>query len=445
MYSSTKFIRRRAAASLTAAFILLIAKAPAQTPPAADARVPAANFAEKLCKVYGNVKASFTTEGTDTLLKLEFGGGDGKFGGGWFPIPAPKVDDAKCRGIALTARGNGTTPGQSFLHLKDAKGGAYRSKDLKELYPNKEWTEMVLGPGDFIIDPMGNAEVNKTLPKEPKWTEIRRMDISAVSLESEPAIEFKAIGFATGDAPAAAAPAAAKTATSDPMAKYAGVVLQNNAGNEPLTPFARGIKFPQGTWLERHEQFLARARQGDVDLLWLGDSITDNWNSNKGVYKKLFPDVKSANFGIGGDGTQHLLWRLQNGELEGIEPKIAVLLIGTNNVQWHQSAQIAAAIEKIVGTIRAKCPKTKVLLMGIFPRGDIPATSPGHARIQEVNATISKLDDGRNVRYLDIRSKLTNPDGTLLEEAFIDKVHLSPKGFTIWAEAIKPLMEEMTR
>jgi lysophospholipase L1-like esterase len=223
------------------------------------------------------------------------------------------------------------------------------------------------------------------------------------------------------------------------------VVFQTNAGSDALAPIAVKADFPEGSWLQRHDTFVARAKQGDVDLLWLGDSIIDNWNRAKGTYRKLYPNVKAANFGIGGDGTQNLLWRLENGELDGLQPKVVIVLIGGNNVQWHQTEQIAAAIERIVKTIRAKCPKAKVLLMGILPRADIEASSPGHQRIREVNAIISKLDDGQYVRYLDIRSKLTNADGTLLEDAFVDKVHLSSKGFTLWAESMQPLLDGMTR
>ena len=417
-------------------------------------RIPAKNLSEKQCLVYGNVKATFPTEGTDTLLRLEFGTGDGVFGGAWFSIPAPKFENTPCHAIALTLRGNGKLPGKAFLFLKTENGGVYRSKDLASLFAQKEWQELLLNAQDFIIDPAGKPEVNKNLPKQPLWTDLRRIDISAVSLESEPTLELKAISFALGAAPSAttasSTPLAAPTLPppakpADPASKYPGLVLQNNAGNDALTPVAKGIKFPEGSWLERHEKFVARAKQGDVDLLWLGDSITDNWNNAKGTYRKLFPNVKSANFGIGGDGTQNLLWRLENGELDGLQPKVAIVLIGTNNVQWHQSAQIAAAIEKIVKTIRTHCPKTNVLLMALFPRADVPASSPAHQRIREVNALISKLDDGRNVRYLDIRAKLTNADDTILDDAFADKVHLSPKGFTIWAESMQPLLDEMNK
>jgi lysophospholipase L1-like esterase len=213
----------------------------------------------------------------------------------------------------------------------------------------------------------------------------------------------------------------------------------------PLTPATKTTKFLEGSWMERHEKFVQRAKQGDVALLWLGDSITDNWKHFRGTFGKYYANYKTANFGISGDQTQNLLWRLQNGELEGIQPKITVLLVGTNNVQWDPADQVAAGIAKIVETIRAKCPTTKILLMAIFPRGDLPATSSAYQRIKEVNTIIAKLDDGKNVRYLDISAKLTNPDGSIPAEIMSDKVHLVTKGFQIWAESLQPFLDEVIK
>lgn len=426
--------------------------APATPEPAT--RIPAKNLAEKQCFAYSNVKATFLTEGEDTILRLAFGTGDGLFGGAWFPIPAPKIEPSQCRGIGLTVRGNGSVPGKAFLVIKNGKGAAYRSKDLSKLFADKSWQDVLLTADDFALDAAIKPEIAKDLPKQPDWSSLNRLEFAAVNLEAEPAIEFKGVYFVMGKADAAAptsAPAAAEK-PAEPTAKPAapaaapsGPVLQSNAGSDALTPIAKAAKFPDGTWLERHEKFVARAKQGDVDLLWLGDSITDNWNRNKATYRTLYPNIKAANFGIGGDGTQNLLWRLENGELDGIQPKVAIVLIGANNVQWHASEQIAAAIERIVKTIRTQCPKAKVLLMGILPRADVPASSPAHQRTREVNAIIRKLDDGRNVRYLDIGSKLTHADGTIVDDAFADKVHLSPKGFTLWAESMQPLLDEMMK
>jgi lysophospholipase L1-like esterase len=197
-------------------------------------------------------------------------------------------------------------------------------------------------------------------------------------------------------------------------------------------------------WLKRHEGFVAIAEKGDVDLLFLGDSITDAWRTKpiQPIWEKHFGGLKPANFGIGGDRTQHVLWRITNGELDGIKPRVVVLMIGTNNTGNDSAAQIAEGVEAIVKTIRTKSPATKVLLLAVFPRGPQPGT-PVRAKIDEINKTISKLDDGASVRYLDIGKKFLQDDGTLTKDIMPDFLHLSPRGYEIWAEAITPLLKEM--
>ena len=196
--------------------------------------------------------------------------------------------------------------------------------------------------------------------------------------------------------------------------------------------------------------FLEIAKKGNIDVLFLGDSITDAWggeghnpNANGAkVWKKLFEPMKAANFGIGGDRTQHVLWRLQNGELEGFKPKVVVLMIGTNNTGSDSAAQIAEGVEAIVKTIRTKSPTTKVMLLAVFPRGAEPGT-PVRAKIDEINKTISKLDDGANVRYLDIGTKFLKDDGTLTKDIMPDFLHLSAKGYDIWAASIEAKLKEL--
>ena len=412
-----------------------------------DGRIPAFSTTQKAF-TFANAKATNTTDASASVLKLEYGTGDGIFGGAWFPVSAPRVASEQCRGVGLTLRGNGNKPGNAYLFIRN-KDGSYRSKDIASAFAGTQWTDLLLPSDAFIPDPSNKAAAAK-MPAKVDWTTVQRIDISAVNIQSEPALEIKAVYFVVGDAALtvatpAANPAPAASTEDFPADPPAGVILQTNAGSDALTPMPKKVQFPEGTWWQRHQRFVARAKQGNVDLLWLGDSITDNWSKFKGTYRQLYPTVKAANFGIGGDGTQNLLWRLQNGELDGLSPKVAIVLIGTNNVQWHQSAQISSAIEKIVQTIRQKCPTTKVLLLGIFPRGDLAAGSAGQLRIPEVNATIAKLDDGKNVRYLDLHSKVANPDGSIIADAFADKVHLSPKGFTIWAQSMQPLLDELMR
>jgi len=186
-----------------------------------------------------------------------------------------------------------------------------------------------------------------------------------------------------------------------------------------------------------------RAKKGSVDLLFLGDSITEGWGKNP-VWQKTYEPLNAANFGIGGDTTENVLWRLENGEVDGISPKVAVLLIGTNNfgLEGHAPDAVAKGVTAVVQTLRKRLPSTKVLLLAIFPRDEKPNTDT-RKKIQTVNEQIVKLDDRKNVRFLDIGAKLSNPDGSLSKEVMPDFLHLSEKGYQIWADAMAPLLKEL--
>jgi lysophospholipase L1-like esterase len=196
-------------------------------------------------------------------------------------------------------------------------------------------------------------------------------------------------------------------------------------------------------WTQRHENFLKRAKEGKLDLLFLGDSITEGWGNNA-VWQKTYAPLNAANFGIGGDTTENVLWRILNGEIDGISPKVAVLMIGTNNfgLEGHQPPDVAKGITTIVQTLRKKLPATKILLLGIFPRDEKPNTD-ARKKIQKVNEQIAGLDDKKNVRFLDIGAKFTSPDGSLSKEIMPDFLHLSEKGYQIWADAIDPLLKQL--
>jgi lysophospholipase L1-like esterase len=196
----------------------------------------------------------------------------------------------------------------------------------------------------------------------------------------------------------------------------------------------------------RHQRFLERAKKGDVEVLFLGDSITQGWEgSGKEAWKKHYEPLKAANFGIGGDRTQHVLWRITEGkELEGITPKAAVLMIGTNNMGSNSAEQIADGVRAIVAELRHQKPHMKVLVLGIFPRNP-KASDPVRGKIKEVNQSIAKLDDGKNVKYLDIGDKFLEPDGSLTKETMPDYLHLSKKGYQIWADAVGPTLDGMLK
>lgn len=216
-----------------------------------------------------------------------------------------------------------------------------------------------------------------------------------------------------------------------------GDVQSGDKKNPAATPAPR-----DKGWVKRHDGFVEIAKKGDVDLLFLGDSITDGWRSQKKTWDAAFAAYKPANFGIGGDRTQHVLWRIQNGELDGIKPKVAVLMIGTNNTGSDSAEQIAEGVTAVVKTIQEKSPDTKVLLLAVFPRGKM-IPNPGNTKIIEINKMISKLDDGgKKVKYLDIGEKFMK-DGQIPGSIMPDYLHLSADGYQIWADAITPTLKDM--
>ena len=167
-----------------------------------------------------------------------------------------------------------------------------------------------------------------------------------------------------------------------------------------------------GGWMTRHESFNKKVAQGNVDLVFIGDSITQGWEGNgKDIWAKYYGERNAVNLGIGGDRTQHVIWRLDNGNLKDITPKAAVIMIGTNNSGSNSSQEIAEGVNKIVEQIRNKSPKTKILLLAVFPRG---ATKDDARRKvnQGANAIFSKLDDGKHIHYLDIGDAFLQEDQT---------------------------------
>ena len=235
-------------------------------------------------------------------------------------------------------------------------------------------------------------------------------------------------------------------------AKPAAPAQQKEAADQPAIKMGRD----QGKgFLARHEGFLQdlKAKNGKVGVLFVGDSITDAWRRNADernrgmgglkVFEQHYGSMDPLNLGIGGDRTQHVLWRLENGEVEGISPRVAVLMIGTNNLGANTDDEIVAGITKIVKTLRTKLPQTKVLLLGIFPRGEKP-DDKNRARIKAINEQIAKLDDGGNtIKYLDIGAKFLAEDGTLTKDVMPDALHPNEKGYQIWAEAMNPTLREM--
>jgi lysophospholipase L1-like esterase len=185
-----------------------------------------------------------------------------------------------------------------------------------------------------------------------------------------------------------------------------------------------------------HNSFVELAKKGDIDELFLGDSITDWWRLyGKDVFAKYYGNQKVANFGIAGETTQQVLWRLQNGEGTGFSPKLVMLMIGTNNLGSNTDDQIADGVKAVVGELRKDFPAAKILLLGIFPRG-----TPGNpllARIANINQSIAKLNDLDHVFYLDIGAKFLDAGGAFLPGVFrSDNLHPAAPGYEIWAQAV---------
>ncbi|GBL42721.1 hypothetical protein LBMAG55_06060 [Verrucomicrobiota bacterium] len=202
----------------------------------------------------------------------------------------------------------------------------------------------------------------------------------------------------------------------------------------------------QGGFAKSHESFVALAKKGEAEVVFLGDSITAGWGgAGKEVFKE-YAKYKAVNFGIGGDRVQHVLWRVENGEFEGLKPKVVVLMIGTNNagVADNSPAQIAAGIKNIIDAIHKRSADTKVLLLAIFPRGATPADG-NRVKNEKVNAIIAKLDDGKKVHYFDIGAKFLKADGTLEKSVMPDLLHLNPASYQVEADAIREKLASLVK
>lgn len=196
----------------------------------------------------------------------------------------------------------------------------------------------------------------------------------------------------------------------------------------------------------RINQFNEISKKGEAQLVFLGDSITQGWDGHKGIWEAAWGSYKPANFGIGGDRTEHVLWRMDNGNFDGLKPKLVVLMIGTNNTGHRQAKeepqQTADGVKAIIERLAKKCPDTKVLLLGIFPRTDKPGYLEHNTKINEL---LAKLADGKKVIYTDIGKGFLQPDGTLTKEIMPDLLHLSAKGYQIWADALKDKVAELMK
>lgn len=224
-------------------------------------------------------------------------------------------------------------------------------------------------------------------------------------------------------------------------------VSVGNAADKPAPPPHSAMKPapPEDeSHLQRHLEINKRAKQGKVDLIFLGDSITQSWEtSGQQIWERFYRKRNALNAGMSGDDTGRVLWRLDHGNVDGIKPKLAVLLIGANNITagQHSATQIADGIDAIVRKLRERLPETKVLLLGIFPRDE--KTSPHRETIAKVNQPVAQLADGKSIHFLDIGAKFLQPDGAISKDIMPDLLHLSSAGYEIWAQAIEGKVIEL--
>ena len=207
------------------------------------------------------------------------------------------------------------------------------------------------------------------------------------------------------------------------------------------------VPVPRNDWAtNRQSLVLQRAKEnpGDYDIEFIGDSITQGWEgAGKNVWQDFYGHRKVINFGVSGDRTQHVLWRFEQGQLDGIKAKVAVVMIGTNNSNNRDNteAEILEGVTAIVQQIRARQPDTKIILLGIFPRG--ATFSPQRGKILQVNEALAKLDDGKDISYLDIGPQLIENDGSISKNIMPDYLHPNAAGYLIWANATEPKLKQL--
>lgn len=206
-----------------------------------------------------------------------------------------------------------------------------------------------------------------------------------------------------------------------------------------------------GSATNRQSQVLQRAKSapGEYDIEFIGDSITQGWEgAGKNVWQELGAKYKVINFGVGGDRTEHVLWRFEQGQLDGIKAKVAVVMIGTNNsgknkdgANAYSDSEILEGVAAIVSEIRRRQPDTKILLLGIFPRSK--AFSEQRGRLLQINQALAKLDDGKHIFYFDFGSQLIEKDGSISKNIMPDALHPNEAGYRIWAAAIEPKLKDL--
>ena len=238
------------------------------------------------------------------------------------------------------------------------------------------------------------------------------------------------------------------------MSEVASASFEPLTGQKPLPSTVVAVtqdrSWPQYDWKKRHELTSAAVKRIQPQILFIGDSITHFFGGEKfdsyalrgqQTWGEFYEPRKAGNLGFGWDKTENVLWRLQHGAVDGISPKLVVMMIGTNNSGTCEAADIAAGITAIVAELNKRLPQSKILLLGIFPRGEKPG--PQREKLAAVNQIIAKLDGTPNVTFLDIGAKFLTPEGLITKDIMPDFLHPNEKGYRIWAEAIEPVVKKL--
>ncbi len=207
-----------------------------------------------------------------------------------------------------------------------------------------------------------------------------------------------------------------------------------------------------------HEQLVEKAKKGGIDVYFEGDSITRRWGTSDPQYdaflknwRRNFSGWNAADFGWGGDTVQNILWRVSNGELDGVRPRIVVVLAGTNNIgniprrgiDRAVADEVVTGIASLIAIVREKAPEATIVLTGITPRRDRDGGTTLMPTIDSINSRLARLGDAPRVRYIDINSRLASSDGRLVEGITADGLHLTVQGYQVWADALKPIFTEL--
>lgn len=234
----------------------------------------------------------------------------------------------------------------------------------------------------------------------------------------------------------------AACATQQAKASDSTEMAQTVCATNPVPRFVDYPWMSIARWREMYNDQVAQAEQGNIDVMFLGDSITEMWA--RSVWNESFSQFRPANFGIGGDHTGNVLWRLQNPAIANLKPKVVVLLIGVNNINLcgEKPEEVFVGIQAVVAKLRSMYPSARVLLNAVLPEGELPE-SPGRRSVVALDKMVAGLGDEKTVFFRDYGARFVSTDGKLSAELQPDFLHLSEKGYRIWAAAMRPDIEKL--